>query len=131
MNFKTEKSTGQNERTSTQVFAVLVTIALSALLASGCSTPGVSGNSVDQPSTTSYANCMRVMTSQGVTTYQCDTVSTYNTASYARYTTTKTAPASKVSAGEMQQAYATYLSSLSPEALAEMNAQWDALSATH
>ncbi len=131
MKLKTLKTIEATQTTSTQIFAVVFAIAFAALLASGCSTQPVSGDSVNTSDTSSaYSNCYRVLTSQGRTTYQCDTVSsTYGSSSYSQYTQTKTALTSKVSPTEMHQAYETYLSSVSPQALADMNAQWNALAA--
>ncbi len=128
MNSKS-KNAGQ---TQIQIFAVIFALVFSALLASGCSTSAVSGNSVDASSESSsgYTRCVQVMTPQG-RAYQCNTVSTAATTSYDRYTYTKSALTSKVSeTTEMQAAYKAYLSTLSSAELEAMNTQWAALASS-
>ena len=119
----------KSERTSSQVFAILITIALSALLASGCSTPPVSGNTVDNNTTSSsYSNCVRLLTAQGVQ-YQCNMISTPNTTSYNRYTFTTSGLTGKVGTAEMETAYKAYLAGLDEASAESLKAQWDALAA--
>lgn len=132
-NFETKKQ----ERTSTQVFALLAALALSALLASGCSTPVVSGNTAES-SQSSYGTCLRVLTPQGRGT-QCDTVTNpYGVFSYSQYTyskssltVSKSSLTSQVGSKEMEAAYEAYLQSLDPDVRNELNEQWEALASSN
>lgn len=130
---KLNQTNQSGERTSTQVFALIAALAISMMLASGCSTPVVSGNSVDTKTSDAFVNCVLVLTPQG-RQYQCYSVTTAGTTpattSYTRYTYSKTGLTSKVSETEMQASYEAYLSTLSADQKEDLSAQWTDLASS-
>jgi hypothetical protein len=119
--------------TGTQIFALVAALILSAVLASGCSTPPVQGsvNTDNTPpvSYASYSNCVQVMTAYGLQN-QCYATNTPTTTSYSQYAYNKAGFAAGVTEDNMQDSYKAYLATLDEGSIKELNAKWDAIVAT-
>lgn len=135
----------KNGSTQSQVFALAAALILAAVLASGCSSPPVQGNTFanQTPAATSYYpqtgtvpvaqayyNCVNVMTAYGLQ-QQCYQVQTPYVTSYSQYSYAKTAFAKGVTDEMKQQAYASYLASVDAAAAADVKAQYDAIVAAY
>lgn len=141
-------NTKKNE-THAQIFALVAALILAAVLASGCSTPAVTGGmNDDSKPAVSYTNCIQVMTQYGAQ-YQCNAIgaTTGTASSYNTYTGATTVPTTTVptytyptyiytydakrpavaTEKQLQDAYVDYLKTIDADSAAEMSAQWDAI----
>ncbi len=128
-----KSSVQKHGETGTQIFALVAALILAAVLASGCSTPPVSGsvntNQTPPVSYASFVHCVQVMTDYGMQN-QCYATNTSATSSYSQYTYNKAGVTVGVTEANMQASYKAYLASLDESSIKELNAKWDEVAAS-